>query len=241
MIRQRISAAAQSISDAVALDDSHDHDPRFTTGLTAPHLLRASPQHEGPVLKLHTSVFYSFLPQVLQSLILNMAWLAALLAPKWERRHLILLGSFLYKFSDNVHPTRGPKGSSIPLQTLSMAIVSLQALQQNVGIVSFPAGYTTVICLSTIRTRQYYLVHSREIASEWMQTLELARQEAITRSMGHALPESFPKSWNYYDSLGANFVKKKERIRTMIDSRNLQEIEMSRLNDAGPMPNGYFS
>jgi hypothetical protein len=240
MIRRHLSAAAQSISDAVTVD-VNDDDPRFTYGLTAPHLLKASPQHEGFVLKLHSSIVYSILPRFVQALVQKIAWLAAMLAPQWKRRHLILLGSYLYKFADNIHTTKGPKGSPIALQTISIDSVSLKALQDDVGVVSLPPGYTSIISVATLRKRQYYVLQSQEAALEWLNALQLARQEAITRSMGHAPPESFPKSWAYYNTLGANFAKKKERIRTKVETRNRQEMEMSSLNDAGPMSIGYFT
>ena len=241
-MRQRLSTAAQQMSDAVAFheqDDDTAQEPRFTQGLVAPNLLRSSPQHEGSVLKLHIPILYSVLPRFLQSLAKKIPWLSRLLAPRWERRHLILLGSYLYKFLDDKHPSKGPKGSPLVLSAMSFELISLQRLQNEVGLCPPPTGH--VIAISTIRKRHYYALQSREAAAEWVCALQRARQEAITRSMGHSPPGSFPKSWTYYDSIGANYAARKERIRTRAETRNLQEMEMHSLNDAGPMPTGYFS
>ena len=239
ILRQRVSSAAQTMPDTVnEQDDDITQDSRFTQGLVAPNLLRSSPQHEGSVLKLHVPIFYSVLPLFLQTLAQKIPCISRLLAPRWERRHLILVGSFLYRFLDDKHPRKGPKGSPLALSAMSFEILSLQRLQDEVGLCPPPTGH--VIAISTIRKRHYYAVQSREAASEWICALQLARQEAITRSMGHVPSGSFPKSWAYYDTIGANYAERKERIRVTAEMRNLQEMENS-LNDAGPMASGYFT
>jgi hypothetical protein len=238
MIRKRVSAAVQRISNTLNAEDVDEL--RFSGGLTAPQLLKASYQHQGSVMKLRGSILYSMLPRSLQHLIQRISWLSMLLSPTWERRHLILLGSYLYKFKDSSNPTKGPKGSPISLVSLSINIVSQRAVQDDIGVLYLPNGFETIICVSTVRKRQYYAVKSREEAAEWIHTLQSARQEAITRSMGHAPADSYPKSWDYYDNLGASFSSKKERIRTKMEVRNTREMEMSSIHDGGPIPSGYY-
>ena len=58
----------------------------------------ASPQHTGTVQKLHVSPLFTILPHLVQKLILTL-WCFKFLRPRWETRYLILLGSYLYKFS----------------------------------------------------------------------------------------------------------------------------------------------
>ena len=72
----------------------------------------------------------------------------------------------------------------------------------------------------------------------WVRSLHEARQEAITRNMGHATTVPFPSSWKYFDSLGKSLVKSKTRLRNRTEELRLKEMEMSEFSE-GPLPRGY--
>jgi hypothetical protein len=74
--------------------------------------------------------------------------------------------------------------------------------------------------------------------------LRQARQEAITRSMGHADHQPYP--YQYYDGLAQSLVRSKDRIRRKMHESSMREMEMTRVGaggvagGAGPMPRGFF-
>jgi hypothetical protein len=213
-------------------------------GLTRSSLLQALPQEHGSVSKLHVPLFYSLLPTTLQKLI-SRYWFLSFLAPRFERRYLILLGSFLYKFSDNAEQQQ-PKGSPLPIDMIEVFPLEQKGNSRDFEGVflnesSMPSGCKSVFCVSTFRKRYYYAVTDREQALLWVNALLEAKQDAIRRSMGHAHEDSYPKSWEYYDRLGQSLRKQKDRIRQRMDEKNLQELEMSQLSDGGPLPRGYHA
>ena len=78
------------------------------------------------------------------------------------------------------------------------------------------------------------------IGSAWVNSLRQARQEAVTRSMGHAPADSYRKAWSYFDGLGKNLVKSKERIRRKMEEQGMREMEMSSLSPGGGLPRGIY-
>jgi hypothetical protein len=199
-----------------------------SSSLAAPKMLRASPQHHGAVLKLHSALLFMILPRFVQSLIIKFL---PFLRPCWQERHLILLGSYLYKFSDE--KSSSPKGSPIPVESIEVhAVHSRDA--DNLVFPSLPSGYQ-VLSVTTLRKQQYFAVRSKEEAMSWLHSLHEARHEATKREMGHAPLESYPQSWSYYDRLGASMAKCKDRVRN-----RMQEMEMKNLSDDGPMARGYY-
>lgn len=212
-----------------------------STGLNVQSMQAASPQQDGMVMKLHVSPLYSILPRFLQKWILKL-WFLSFLRPSWKPRYLMLLGSYLYKFKDgdqrNIN--QQPKGAPVPIDGIDAHLVganenSVVALTQQLLV-----GHSTVFCISTLRKQYYYACVSRKEALTWVNGLREARQEAVTRSMGHAARDSYPQSWTYFDSLGANLVSSKDRIRTRIEQGNLRELEMSNLSEGGPAPRGFY-
>ena len=210
-------------------------------GLTVPKMLQALPQEHGYVMKLHMPQFYSILPRFLQKLICRI-WFLSFLAPKWQQRYLILLGSFMYKFMDDSSLSLPPKGSPIPVDSLDVNFLEGAALESDdvAGGIELPSGCSSVFVVSTFRKKQYFAVRDREQAMIWVNSLREARQEAITRSMGHAPDESYPKSWTYFDNRGRSLMQSRERIRTKLDQNSLREMEMSNLAEGGPVPRGYY-
>mmetsp|Transcript_29041 Transcript_29041/g.70074 ORF Transcript_29041/g.70074 Transcript_29041/m.70074 type:complete len:259 (-) Transcript_29041:186-962(-) len=213
-------------------------------GISVRGLIDASPQHHSVVLKLHVPVLYSILPAFIQRFILSWTFLAQLLGPTWKQRYLIVCGSYLYKFKDRASTT--PKGSPIDIESLDVEIVRSTSA---IGVVSpLPPGYTSTFCVSTFRKKNYYAVIDNEEANVWVQSLLEARQDVITRRMGHANQVPYPKSWTYYDSLGKGLVKTKERVRSKLEESRLREMELSDLGGLhsgggpggpGEFPRGY--
>lgn len=239
----------RSITPPSRMEQDRDHDdfPTVGAGLTVPQMLKASPQHHGLVMKLHVSPLYSFFPLFLQRLIARL-WCLSFLQPKWESRYLILLGSFLYKFTDKApsNPNITPKGSPVPIETIDVEIIEPSSLVREysyhpmaIALQKLPVGFTCVFTVSRLHKTHYYATTDREVATEWLNSLTEARQEAITRRMGHAPDASFPKSWTNFDNLGRNLMKSKDRIRFRMEENNRRELEMSNLTEGGPYPRGY--
>jgi hypothetical protein len=223
----------------------HGDYPSAGVGLTVPQMLKASPQQHGLVMKLHVSPLYGFFPLFLQRLIARI-WCLSFLAPKWESRYLILLGSFLYKFTDNLslNSKDTPKGSPVPIETVDVEIIELSSLAREyhpmaMALQKLPPGFTCVFSVSRLHKTHYYACQNREQATEWLNSLREARQEAITRRMGHAPDASFPKAWTNFDNLGRNLMKSKDRIRASMEENSRRELEMSNLTEGGPFPRGY--
>ncbi len=201
-------------------------------GLTAKSMIDSSPQQHGVVLKLHVPILYSILPEFLQKIILSLSFLS-FLGPTWEQRYLILCGSFLYKFKDQTSEV--PKGSPFAVETINVETISE-------GIPEFgnlPVGFTSIFLVSTLRRQHYYAVADIDEARVWIRSIREARQETITRNMGHSAAMPYSKAWNYFDGLGRSLIKSKERIREKMDEYNMREMEMSTFAEAGPMPRGY--
>ena len=217
--------------------------------LTIRSMQKASPQHMGYVRKLQVTIFYLLLPRWIQACIWKF-WCLSFLRPAWKPRYLILLGSYLYKFKKGGGDwmSQPPNGSPVPLDEIHVHLVdssstsssdddAIVALMKSSGL---DASGASVFCISTLRKKYYYACAIREESLEWINTLREARQESMTRTMGHATKDSFPSSWTYYDNVGTSLARRKERIRTRLQESNLRELEMSNLMEGGPIPRGYY-
>lgn len=221
-------------------DDSNNNNRRYETeafvpgaGLSADALIDSNPQHHGVVLKLHIPILYSILPEFLQRIILSWSFLS-FWAPQWKQRHLVLCGSYLYKFKDR--SSKLPKGCPFEVDGLHIDIVRTGDIPE---IVRLPPGYSAIFAVSTIRRRQYYAVADNDEAMLWTRSVQEAKQATITRNMGHASNMPYPSSWKYFDSLGSSLVKSKARIRERLEESRLKEMEMTDFAEAGPMPRAY--
>lgn len=207
-------------------------------GLSAKAMIDAAPQHHGSVQKLHIPVFYSVLPSVIQKIILSISCLKPF-APSWKERHLILCGSYLYKFKNAASVT--PKGSPFEVEQLTTDIFRTPEQDVNLsGVGDLPTGYTRIIMVSTLRRRHYYAVPDEEEAMLWVRSLNEARQEGITRRMGHASNVPYPFTWKHFDSLGKGFLKSKNRIKERIEKSSLDGMEMTAFTK-GQIQTGYYS
>jgi hypothetical protein len=202
-------------------------------GLSANALVDSDPQYHGVVLKLHVPILYSILPEFIQGIILSWSFLS-FLAPSWKQRHLILCGSYLYKFTDRTSKT--PKGCPFRVDGLNVDLLSTGDIPE---IGSLPAGYTEIFTVFTLRRRQHFAVADKEEAMLWIRSLQEAKQATITRNMGHASNMPYPAQWKYFDSLGKSLVSSKERIRQKLEQSRLHEMEITDFSGAGPMPRVY--
>ena len=203
------------------------------TGLSATSLIDSAPQQHGVVQKLHIPILYTILPEFIQRFILSWS-LLSFLAPTWKQRHLVLCGSYLYKFKDRSSSV--PKGAPFEIDTLQVALVRTGEIPE---IGALPPGYTSIFTVSTLRRKHYYAVADNEEAMLWVRSIQEARQECITRNMGHAANFPYPKSWSYFDSLGNSLVKSKARVRDRAELSRLREMEMTEFSDGGPIPRMY--
>ena len=80
---------------------------------------QAFPQQSSPVQKLSVPSFFLFLPSWMQRWIFSVSFLS-FLWPTWKTRHLVLLGSYLYRFQ-TTHGTL--KGSPVLISPLNIHVL----------------------------------------------------------------------------------------------------------------------
>jgi hypothetical protein len=204
------------------------------TGLSANALISSDPQYHGIVLKLHIPILYGILPEFLQKIILSWSFLS-FLAPRWKQRHLVLCGSYLYKFKDK--SSKLPKGCPFAIDGLHIDVVRTGGIPE---IGALPSGYSAIFTVSTLLRQQYYAVSDNAEAVLWVRSMQEAKQATITRNMGHASNMPYPRTWSYFDSLGSSLVKSKNRIRERMEKSRLREMELSEFAEAGPLPRAYL-
>eukprot|EP00977_Amphora_coffeiformis_P007345 scaffold1588_cov222-Amphora_coffeaeformis.AAC.17 len=217
------------------------------TALSAPNMLQASPQHHEYVMKLRIPVLFSILPRFLQKIICQFSCLSCL-APRWERRFLILLGGYLYKFTNDTDPTKEPKGSPLPIRSVDINLLDPDAQQQHLDdgagvaweMVPPPFACRGLFLVSTLRKKHYYATPTVEDAATWVNSLRQGRDEAVKRSMGHAPVDSYPTKWTQYDRWGQSLVDRKDRIRQRMQESNIRELELSSMTEGATAPRGYF-
>jgi hypothetical protein len=234
-IRQRYSSRRSAPSDSMSGEETDPFTPG--AGLSAKAMIDVAPQHHGSVKKLHVPVFYSILPSIIQRIILSWSCLKSF-APSWKERHMILCGSYLYKFKDTSSTI--PKGSPFDIKTLTTDILRTSDRDKNISeFGNLPAGYSSIFTVSTLRRHHYYAVSDTEEAMLWVRSLHEARQEGITRNMGHASNVPYPSSWRHFDSLGKGLVKSKDRIKERMEKSGLEHMEMTAFPE-GQIPRGYY-
>lgn len=118
--------------------------------------------------------------------------------------------------------------------------VAVQDHSVLVALEQAPGDGCAVFAVSNGYKKYYFATNTRETARMWVTSLRQARQEAITRSMGHAASDSFPSVWEAFDRLGDLEMGRKENLRRKLREMSQSELEMSGLNDGGPLPRGYY-
>jgi len=217
-------------------NETIENEDSFETksGLAAQLLLKSSPVHSGRVLKLHVPLLYTFLPESVQNWIAPDGYVTYLLAPQWKEREIILCGSYLYKFLDA--KSTNPKGTPIELRGVNAKVVEegdddLNELGLDSVMENLPTGIEAVFSMNSYGKQRYFAATSREEALTWVNSIREARQEAITREMGHSkVPE--PESWKYFDGLAKQLIEKKERIQKRQDDSLHRQFEAGSLGGA---------
>jgi len=239
-LRQRNTAAMTTVAN-----DGDDGIMGSRSGLSAASLRKASPTQTGTVLKLHVPLIYGLSPDCLKQVISSQWFPCVSFRPQWKERQLVLLGKFLYRFSDE--NSSSPKGAPIEVDLVQSRLVGHDSEENDwygidVALQNLPPGCEGVFTVSTFGKTRYFAVSSKEEAMTWVQSLQQARQESITRSMGHAGHVPYPKNWDYFDRLGDKLKKRKERIKQTLEKTNMREMEMSSLGEGAgsSMPRSYY-
>jgi hypothetical protein len=207
-------------------------------GLSATSMLKASPSQHGVALKLHVPVLFGILPTSIKRLVMEWSCLAWLI-PQWRQRYLILIGNYLYKFKGASAST--PKGTPFSVAMVEADLVlEIQYDDMAPALANLPPGYDSVFIVSTFGKQHYYAVSNRDEALAWVNSVRQSKQAAITRSLGHAGNMPYPKSWEYFDSLGRSLEKSKERIKQKLEDQNLRELELSGMSGGGSLPRGFY-
>eukprot|EP00567_Pseudictyota_dubia_P008387 CAMPEP_0197440770 /NCGR_PEP_ID=MMETSP1175-20131217/7193_1 /TAXON_ID=1003142 /ORGANISM="Triceratium dubium, Strain CCMP147" /LENGTH=214 /DNA_ID=CAMNT_0042970939 /DNA_START=171 /DNA_END=815 /DNA_ORIENTATION=+ len=207
-------------------------------GLSAKSLIESSPAQHGPALKLHVPAIYKISPTCLQR-ILSSGWFPESMSPHWIERHLVQAGSFLYRFETD--QSSEPKGTPVQLAAVEARAVGEDEYLEGLELMfrQLPPGSDAVFSVSTFGKTQYFAVSSKEECSTWVNSLREGRQSAITRTMGHSSHVPYPKSWEYFDTLGSSLMKRKERIKQKMAEK---EMEMTTLDAGvgGSLHRGYY-
>jgi hypothetical protein len=149
----------------------------------------------------------------------------------------------VYRFDDERSATL--RGAPLQLTSLEVDLVSpdsvaVQDHNISVALEHAPGDGNAVFAVANGYKKYYFAVSTVETARLWVTSLRQARQEAITRSMGHAASDSYPPSWESFDRLGDLEMRRKENLRRRLREISQSELEMSGLNDGGPLPRGYY-
>lgn len=192
-------------------------------GLSAESMLNASPPQYGLALKLHVPIIYQFIPDFLQDTVSSWTCLQCF-APQWKERFLIQIGDFLYKFkSDNA---KVPKGRPTSLDSTDVNLADFTT-EPELYYVKPDPNYPALFCVNTFRKKQYFAVATEEEALAWVNSLREARQESVTRQMGHANNKPYPKAFAHFDGLARDLCRAKDRIRAKLQEAQDREMERS--------------
>lgn len=237
-LRQRGSTTAGVTMNTDEAEDDKKYENLLNqgAGLSAKLMIDSSPQQHGVVLKLHVPMLFRLLPAALQRWVMTVSCLK-FLAPSWKQRYLILCGSYIYKFKTN--QSKVPKGSPFLLDNLDIRQEPGGDHLPELGYL--PPGYDAVFSVSTLRRTHYYAVIDRHEAATWTRSLREAKQESITRRLGHAKHVPYPKVWEYFDNLGENLIKSKERIQERMERDRMKELEMSNFVEGAPGARSYYT
>eukprot|EP00543_Licmophora_paradoxa_P004049 CAMPEP_0202450180 /NCGR_PEP_ID=MMETSP1360-20130828/8810_1 /ASSEMBLY_ACC=CAM_ASM_000848 /TAXON_ID=515479 /ORGANISM="Licmophora paradoxa, Strain CCMP2313" /LENGTH=235 /DNA_ID=CAMNT_0049068335 /DNA_START=1 /DNA_END=708 /DNA_ORIENTATION=+ len=218
-LRRRKNGA---FSEGTRVGDDDQLEPAADLGLSAESLLKASPPQYGTTLKLNVPIMFTIAPEFVQRAIVSWSCLSCL-APQWKKRLLIQLGDFLYRYQSDQSKT--PKGR--PQQVDTVDVFLTDSLEPDLYLVTPDPTYPFIFCVSTLQKKQYYAVSSRQEALMWVNALREARQEAITRSLGHANHVPYPQTWKNFDALGHDLARTKDRIKHQMEKKEFREMEMA--------------
>ena len=87
--------------------------------------------------------------------------------PVWKKRYFILVGNYLFRYSDEFGDI--PKGVPIPLDSCQVAVVETNEFE-----------------VSTIRKVYRIRTNSDEECNNWIKAIRLRKSQSIRENMGHA-------------------------------------------------------
>lgn len=259
-LRRRANAVAARGMSTITTDRSIPPLGYDESNLSARALLSASPVHSSVVYKMHIPIVYSLLPYTVRWILhrcFPRSW-----SPRWKRRRLIALGSYIYKFeefNDNDDSDGGklpPKGNPIPVSTADARIVSNRGsgndddddnAPESIGELLFstlPEGCHAIFEVSSGGKTQYFAVKTLEEANTWVSSLREMKQDTITRSMGHSTNVPYPVRWESFNASAHRLIEKKSRIKSKLELMDRREQEMQTMCGAGVtsgMTMGYYS
>lgn len=257
-LRRRANAGAARGMTTITTDGRIPPLDYDESNLSARALLSASPVHTSFVYKMHIPIIYSLLPYTVRWILhrcFPRSW-----SPRWKRRRLIALGSYVYKFeefNDNDDSELPPKGVPIPVSTADVRIVSNRGggnddddddnSPESIGELLFstlPEGCHAIFEVSSGGKTQYFAVKTLEEANIWVSSLRQMKQDAITRSMGHSTNVPYPVRWESFDASAHRLIEKKSRIKSKMEALDRREQEMQTIGGGGVtsgMTTGYYS
>jgi hypothetical protein len=110
-------------------------------------------------------------------------YLPACCGPKWKLRYFVLLGDFLYRFSDEGAPR--PKGVPIPIGAVSVRRLEHDASLEHVD----EDGYSPEpFCYEIRALLKTYILKAANAAecSEWVRAIQTRKLGSIREGLGHA-------------------------------------------------------
>lgn len=200
--------------------------------------LDSQPQHHSIVHKLHKPILLQFLPQFLLSLL---TWCCGIRPVTWKERHLVLLGSYLYRFD----PATGKcKGSPLEVTSISASSVSTTAeiaTDKALNEQQQHASSTTLLRISTF-TKDYTFYcsgdDSKNTIQTWCHVIQQAQAETHRRELGHVTDAAaIPPRWRHWDAHGRSVAQHKLRVRR----RNAEKQGSEWMAAPGIVGGGYLT
>jgi hypothetical protein len=110
-------------------------------------------------------------------------YMPACCGPKWKLRYFVLLGDFLYRFSDEGAPR--PKGVPIPISAVSVQRLAHDANLEHVD----EDGYSPEpFCFEIRALLKTYILKAANAAecAEWVKAIQARKLSSIREGLGHA-------------------------------------------------------
>jgi len=244
--RQRKSSRSKTAIDSKVEENSTVSVMPLDAGLSYKSLEKEKPSHQGSVLKLHIPLFYSLLPSFLQRILYNCP--CCKLRPIWKERKLIIIGNYLYRFSNYDLL----KGKPLSLSETDTHLVTKQSDYPSSSSVlcnddfgelrldNLPVYYCGIFCITSNGKTRYYAAQTHEEAIAWVNSIRQSRQECIKRKMGHAEHVPYPRPWNNFDRIADKIIRKKKLMKARMN-RLEREMEMEMTSCGHIQPNGYYN
>jgi len=233
--------AGNSSRSMTTSNNTGEDDYQRKSGLAAQSLIKESPTNHQTVLKLHLPFIYTISPACLKKFLCQSKICKSWVAPQWVPRYLVLLGSYLYRYTDEY--SLCPKGTPIFIEQMNVNIIPFSDDVEGFeyALRSIPFGCRGVFSVESFGKTQCYGVSTAEDALVWVNSIREAKQESITRSMGHS-KVPVPHSWDYYDRLAKKYARSKESIKARMEAYDRREFEMAGMQETPSWsPGGVYT